>query len=177
MNSFNVKKEEPRSDCQMVSIEKIKNPSAPAPIKRNVSTSEEESDDDVQFVKAERIRRPAPSESKIKLPLRIAKPAADDEPIVDPLAVNKFFPCSQCKKILSSGEDLVKHMELRHTKKKRKSRATYPATDGPRSCSICGMNFEKRNSWAAHMNAHKDEDQKVQVECRICGEKFNSNGR
>lgn len=180
-NVLEVKKED-LGDCQMVSIENIKKLSTPAAIiKKYDSSSASDSDDEVQFVQATRMHRPAPIENKLQLPhMKVKVPV--DEPSVDPLEVKRYFACTfvNCKKILQSGEDLMKHLELRHVKKKRKKKKTQEIdTEGiPSSytCSYCDMSFEKRNSLAAHMNAHKDDESKVQVECKVCGEKFHSAG-
>lgn len=183
-----------KDSVELVSIEKIKNPFTASSIKRSLTPVKlEDSDDDVQFVKAERVYPTAPSKMKLQPPPPSPKPAPvipsvdrdaneddddDDEEDIDPLNMRKSFPCKECKKILVSAADLVKHMELRHTKKPRRKppKPKEDQADGPFICSVCGYTFARKNALSAHMNAHRDDKERLEIECKDCGEKFLSRG-
>lgn len=133
-------KHESADDYKPVSMDKIKNIARlPVTIKMNISETDS-SDDDVQFIKAERITKPPPNSTGMMKMLPQPPKEPVPEPTVDPLAVMKYYPCNQCKKILSSGQDLIKHLELRHNKKKRiRRKAADDEMPGPKICDICGL--------------------------------------
>lgn len=159
----------------LVSMEKIK-PSFVLPPPSKPRLPSRVRDDDVLFVKAERIVRPVINALALEA---FGKPTF--EPTNDPLEVNRSFPCSHCKKVFSSAQYLITHVEKHTNPRKRKKLPPKPVqvpSSGPTAyvCPYCNLTFEKEKSLAGHLHVHKGRVSENAMKCKDCDMMFNSKG-
>lgn len=167
-------------ECQFLEVTKVRS-------KVEISDSD---DDEVELIKVERIPENTKNLTKQALQsiinrLKQAKSETSEvhpertEVKSDPLTIQKYFPCSECKRIFATAIDLIQHSKS-HEKRLAKNKKSQLTSNPKRfQCKICASEFTKQVSLAAHMNLHRRSSQnpvELTFKCKDCHYMFRSNG-
>lgn len=177
-------------ECEIVSVTKVHS-SIPGFDHINEPNSPETDDDEVELIKVERLPENKNIINHQKQALQIIinrlkqtksdTEIASNEPEIksdDPLNIQKYFPCSECKRIFATALDLIQHSQSHEKRSRNSLKSSRPKTKRFQ-CKICASEFPKQVSLAAHMNLHRSSMRnplELTFKCKECNEMFRSNG-